>query len=640
MKLLRLVLALSLAAFTQPTWAAWAFGSIGSVVTDTTPTSIAVTVPSGISAGDTLFLVMAYDEGTGGTWTTPSGWTLVATNDSSDNNQDGHVSLFCKTAAGGEGTVTVTGATNSIVAQGVMMRWTGGSCTQHVIAQINNTGAAQDIATPARTISNNNTLVLWVAMGSFSTGGGTVNSWPSSATSRAATDTSSSTQMSFFIGSLVQTTATNISAGSIDLASTNSIRSYGYVISLDVAAGAPPTFSVAPALGTRTTSSIPVTATSACTDCTFYGVAYTDGGGTPSCAQIKAGNDQSGSAAYKSFSAAVTATVQVTGTFSTYTNGTVRDAAFCLNSTANGDSSVATLADLYKIPAFTSGPTFSSCTTGSCTYSVTLDGPGTVYGVACKTDSTAATVTQVEAGNCTGNVAATAAANKAVTGADTLTIGSSLDYPIHDFAIVGTYGSQHEAAIHADNARLKSAPSGYVYDTLASVSSTSWCNSIASPAAAATDVVELSSPTTLLAQSVTVSGTCDWIFSNTGARDRVCARVYDRSVKDWMSVSPANTACNNSPTNRAAIWFNNIAPFAPGATIRVFVPLNVAMTPQDLSNLCDDPEDDPIIVTAEDALPTGLSIVANVMQGTATVQGITRGIRIRCADPAGDYTVW
>lgn len=319
-----------------------------------------------------------------------------------------------------------------------------------------------------------------------------------------------------------------------------------------------PTFSVSPAVGTRTTSTIPVTATTACTDCNYYGVAVTDGSGAPTCTQIKAGQNSGGTSAYKAFGAvAMTTTVQNTGTFSTYTDGTVRDGYFCLNSTGGGDSAVSSIADMYKLPAFTSGPTFSSCTSTGCTYSLTLDGAGTVYGVACKADLTAATVTQVEAAQCTGAAAATASANKAVTGADTLTIGSALDYPIHDFAIVGVYGSQHEAAIHADNARLKSAPTGYIYDTLASVSATSWCNGISSPAAAATDVNELTSPTDILGQTVTVDGTCDWVFNNSGARDRICDRLYDRSVKDWMSVTSPSASCSGT---RAAIWFNNQPP--------------------------------------------------------------------------------
>lgn len=399
---------------------------------------------------------------------------------------------------------------------------------------------------------------------------------------------------------------------------------------------ATPTFSVAPALGTRTTSTIPVTATTACTDCTFYGVAYTDGLATPSCTQIKAGNDSSGSAAYKAFSQAMTTTVQATGTFSTYTNGTIRDSAYCMNSTAGADSAVVAIADLYKIPAFTAGPTFSSCSITGCSYTLTLDGPGTVYGVACKADSTAATVTQVEAGQCTGAVAAVASANKAVTGADTLTIGSALDYPIHDFAIVGTYGSQHEAAIHADNARTKTAPTATSYQALTSVDSQSWYAGITSPSVVATDIGEITNPTDILGQTVTALADGNWNFANTGARDRICARVYDRSVKDWMTITDPSPSCTGT---RAAIWFNNQPPNVPApGSIAFFVPLNSPMVPRDLSLYCPDPEGDTVTVTGT-SLPTGLAIIGNIYQGTATVRG--RYISVfTCRDVAGDTSDW
>jgi hypothetical protein len=64
------------------------------------------------------------------------------------------------------------------------------------------------------------------------------------------------------------------------------------------------------------------------------------------------------------------------------------------------------------------------------------------------------------------------------------------------------------------------------------------------------------------------------------------------------------------------------------------------MTPTNLSSLCTDAEGDTITVTNVDALPTGLSISANVIQGTATVRGITKGISLSCTDITGESTVW
>lgn len=399
-----------------------------------------------------------------------------------------------------------------------------------------------------------------------------------------------------------------------------------------------PTFTVAPAVGTRTTSSIPITATTDCTDCTFYGVAYTDGGGTPTCTQIKAGQDSGGASAYKSFSQSMTGGSQGTGTFSTYTVGTIRDSAYCLNSTAGGDSTVSTIADIFKIPAFTSNPTYASTTSTSLTYNYTADGAGTTYWVACKSGETAPTVTQVEAAHCTGDAAAVSSGNESTTGAsDSFTLGS-LDFPKHSAYAVLVYGSQHEASVHSDLARFKAAPSGRIYDTLASVGTGSWCADITSPSAAAADVVELDSPTQL-GKTVTVSGDCYWVFENNGARDKICARVYDDSVRDWMSITSPSAECTGT---RAAVWYNNQAPipaYQPNA-LRVLAREGQAMTPLDISNWCTDGENDTLVIVNVSSLPTGLSVTNNTLSGTPTTRGNYTGLTFRCTDITGASVDW
>jgi hypothetical protein len=233
-----------------------------------------------------------------------------------------------------------------------------------------------------------------------------------------------------------------------------------------------PSFSANPAIGTRTTSSIPITATGGtCADCTFYGVVYADGLATPNCTQVKAAQDSTGAAAYKAFNVAMSASTPATGTFSSYTDGTKRDSAYCMHSTAGGDSAVFALGDIDKLP-ISSCSFDSSSVNGGLKYNCTLDGAGTIYLVACIKDSANATVTQVETAKCTGGVTAEAAVNRSGTGA--VTLGTVLPFPIYDVSYVGVYnfGSQHEAATHQDFDRFQTPPTGFQYVTLASVTAT------------------------------------------------------------------------------------------------------------------------------------------------------------------------
>ncbi len=218
-----------------------------------------------------------------------------------------------------------------------------------------------------------------------------------------------------------------------------------------------PAYTVDPALSARTTSSISITQTTACTDCTAYFVAETDGLGTPSCTQIKAGNGADGNAAYKATSGAITTGVELTLTLSSYTNGAVRDGYGCLNSTGGGDGPVAAVADMYKIPAFTTPLSVASQTdTIFTSNSKVLDGAGTVHWVRCPAGGTAPMVTQVEAH---GGACITDGNTDDATGTMTLTVASRT--PNNDLYYVGTYGSQHEAAVHTLANEFLDAPVGY-----------------------------------------------------------------------------------------------------------------------------------------------------------------------------------
>ena len=88
------------------------------------------------------------------------------------------------------------------------------------------------------------------------------------------------------------------------------------------------------------------------------------------------------------------------------------------------------------------------------------------------------------------------------------------------------------------------------------------------------------------------------------------------------------------------LWVNNQAPLGPEPGVTFFIPYNSPMTPVDLSAYCSDPEGDAITVTALDALPPGISLISNVLQGIGFQRGIYLGLRFNCADITGASTDW
>lgn len=214
----------------------------------------------------------------------------------------------------------------------------------------------------------------------------------------------------------------------------SALPSVVWAVGLQPTAAATPTFTSAPAIGTRTSSSIPINATSDTTG-TMYGARLTDGSATPTCDQLEA---QTATGGVQYASEAVVATVADTLTFSSITDGTVTDGYFCIEDGSGNDSAVAPIADMYKLPGWTVTPSVTSQTTGQFTITKTLDGAGTVYAVACQLNTTAPTVAQVLAGDCTGDVDALAANTDDATG--TMTLGTTLPLFMYDVYVVGVYG--------------------------------------------------------------------------------------------------------------------------------------------------------------------------------------------------------
>lgn len=609
----------------------YTFESIGTVSRGTG--GVTAGTPGTWNTGS-MTLIFSYVRTGAETVSTPAGYTDIGHSD-----VDG-IAVFCRIKQAGD-TIPSIDWSGSSTSSAVALSFAGGfgSCASIVDASATATlGNHTNIPYTGITVANNNELVLIFGKHNKTTtsDGATINSEPNF--TEALEDwPAGNGALGGVVEYWIQTTKNNIATDALDFTgTTESTATAAFTIALNPTASAP-TFSVSPAIGTRTTSSIPVTATTACTDCNYYGVAVTAGSGVPTCTQVKAGQNSGGTSAYKAFGPiAMTTTVQNTGTFSTYTDGTVRDGYFCLNSTANGDSAVSSVANMYKIPAFTSGPTFSSCGTGGCTYSFTLDGAGTVYGVACKAGSTAATVTQVEAGQCTGAASAQASAN---TSGSSLTIGSALTLPEYDFALVGTYGSQHEASTHADTSRLLTAPStcggngttACQYLRISSIGTGSPCesfNTATNPDIAANDVLKAPATTNPSAFSLTIGTDCQFSYSGDGSRqDALNIGVYDFSVQAFHA-------------DDIDFWSNNQAPIPPEPDSIVFYWMQgVPITPIDLTPYCTDPEGDTLTVTAVSGLAAGLSITANVISGTPSASGISV-LTLRCADITGASVEW
>ncbi len=293
-------------------------------------------------------------------------------------------------------------------------------------------------------------------------------------------------------------------------------------------------------------------------------------------------------------------------------------------------------------PAFTVAPNVSATSATGYTISFTAaQSSSTVYCIARKKGSSAASATQIQNGQDSTGSAAIASANKSVgTSADSLTLGSSLDYPTHDIDCI-VRASSANSSVTTLSDKLKSAPSGYLYDDLSSVGTGSFCEPITSPAVAAGDIVERYSVTSPGSFSAPALNTCHVSYSGDDSRQLICYRIYDDSAQDWMSISSPSAQCTGT---RAAVWFNNQAPFALFAphAVKFFLHEGQAMTPQDLTIYCDDADDaqNTIVVTNVDALPANLSITNSVLSGTPAARGVTTGITFRCTDITGASVDW
>lgn len=289
-------------------------------------------------------------------------------------------------------------------------------------------------------------------------------------------------------------------------------------------------------------------------------------------------------------------------------------------------------------PTFTVSPTVTAQTAVSYTLGYTASQPTTFYSVAYQPILSAPNCTQIQAGQNQTGVAALAAANEAVTGADTTVLGSALSRPVHNIASC-LHDAGGDSAVVTLTGKLLNAPSGKQHVLLASISVTSWLNEFnvtAIPPVAVADIVEYDLAVTPGGGTISPDTAGDTHYAGTSARQRACYRIYDASLADWMAGGggPCGAGYGN-------LWFNNLLPIPPEPNaIVIFVPQGSPMDPVDLSPYCTDPENDAITVTNVSVLPPNLTIASSILQGTSTVRGISSNIILKCSDITGDSVTW
>jgi len=142
------------ASYVPPTLAGTVKGS-----TVNNQSSIGVTLPSGIVAGERLFIMVSGQAGAVRTVTTPSGWTNVYS-DSAVSGQLRFVALFTKIATGSEGasqTVSFSGGTNCAA-----LAWRVAGSVDNCVASTRNVASVTEHSFPALTPGGN--AQLWFAV--------------------------------------------------------------------------------------------------------------------------------------------------------------------------------------------------------------------------------------------------------------------------------------------------------------------------------------------------------------------------------------------------------------------------------------------------------------------------------------------
>lgn len=394
-----------------------------------------------------------------------------------------------------------------------------------------------------------------------------------------------------------------------------------------------PSYTAAPSSGTmsRTTSSMTFPATVSVTG-TRYGALLTDGSSAPTCDQLEA---QTATGGLQYASQATTATVSSDLVLSGITTGTVKDYYECTESAGGVDSSVQSVGNVYKTPAWTDAPAVASDTDTQVTISKTLDGAGTVFVTACPPGLGTPSFAQMNAQEFCAD-GTTEPLGVATDDAGGSVAVSCSPLPICDIFVAGTYGSL-ESAVTAITSELLDPSDGYQFTTLASISSTSLCarlNVTITPDIAANDIIELSLETIPSGFDLVVDTDCDTAYLDEEASQQYAwlNRVYDASVRANMTGGPTK------------VWFNNPPPDCNPDSYDTGVDLvqDVAATTVNLKALCVDPNADTLTCgssdtgtgTGADKRPAGMTVTDGSFAGTPTTPG-SGSFTVTCSDENG-----
>ena len=196
---------------------------------------------------------------------------------------------------------------------------------------------------------------------------------------------------------------------------------------------------------------------------------------------------------------------------------------------------------------FSVSPTVTATTATSYTLGYTVTGATTVYFVACNPGETVPDATEVAAGDCGSGADAEAAANEAVSGADTTAI-TGIKMPFHDIYAIPTSGGT--VVTLADEDRAEDTDQEIV--TLASV--------------AATSVFALSSDTTgdTTADSFTITGMTDTsdfakgmiVDVSAGFADLTDLIIVADPTATTITLETASNATTSNITVTSNVYFN------------------------------------------------------------------------------------
>lgn len=278
------------------------------------------------------------------------------------------------------------------------------------------------------------------------------------------------------------------------------------------------------------------------------------------------------------------------------------------------------------VPQFDIAPSVQSQTASAYTLEATPNQSATWYTAVVPAGTAVPSKAQIKAGTGGGIIAA---ANKAVTGADTLTVGGSLTFPLHDIhsLLSNVGGDGNIASLFAEYLDPPTGKQFMVFDVpLSATAVESLVN--ASPAIADGDVwvIDLVTDPGDYAVFVSDDGELDVNVMGDTGRQIIVHNVYDLSLQQYYG--QGNIVINN----QSPIVISN------PAEIQVFkLAKNTAMTPYDLRVHFSDPEDDTLTVTAVDSLAAyGLQITTSQLNGTTVNSDvIATGLTVRCTDQYG-----